>query len=59
MNEEPYFPSHQHGRRPLVSITLHPLRALIQIHGSQLRLIAGKLHGAQIAVSVYVEGKSR
>lgn len=52
MIEGPYFPcQHQNGRRPLVSITLHFLSVLIQTHGSQLCLIAGKLHNTHIAVT--------
>lgn len=51
--------SHQHQRCPFVSITHHFLSVLIQTHGSQLCLIACKLHSTHMAVTVYVPGKSR
>lgn len=50
--------SHQQWSRPFVSITLHFPSVLIQTHGSQLCLIAGKLHGARMAVTVYILGKA-
>lgn len=49
--------SHQHRRRPLISITLHFLSVLIQTRGSQLCLIAGKLYSTHMAVTGHVAGK--